>query len=71
METATNRSTLQFHVSAMSCGHCVRAITEAVQQIDPQAGVQADLSTHTVTVETAADRAVVVAGLTEAGYRPD
>ncbi|HET9643911.1 MAG TPA: heavy-metal-associated domain-containing protein [Burkholderiaceae bacterium] len=71
METATTRSTLHFHISAMSCGHCLRAITETVHQIDRAARVEADLPAHTVMVETSAERGVVVAALSEAGYRPD
>ena len=45
----------------MSCGHCVRAITEAVHEADAQATVQADLASHQVTVETTATREAVVA----------
>ena len=28
---------LEFNIQAMSCGHCVKAITEAVHEVDPQA----------------------------------
>jgi copper chaperone len=55
----------------MSCGHCVRAITEAVLAVDPQARVSADLPQHQVQVESSAPREALVASLTEAGYPPD
>jgi len=32
-----------FDVVGMTCGHCVRAVTEAVQHVDPTATVQVDL----------------------------
>ena len=61
---------LTFEIPNMTCGHCVRAITEAVKSVDPAATVQTDLATHQVQVDTAADRHAVVAQLTEAGYAP-
>jgi copper chaperone len=61
---------LEFTVQAMSCGHCVKAITEAVHAVDPQATVEADLATKRVQVQTEAARTAVVAALAEAGYAP-
>jgi copper chaperone len=59
-----------FQIPAMSCGHCVRAITEAVHAVDPAALVQADLATHQVEVDTTAPREAVAASLAAAGYAP-
>jgi copper chaperone len=61
---------LSFEIPEMSCGHCVRAITEAVHAADPAARVEADLPSHRVQVETTATREAVVAQLVEAGYAP-
>lgn len=61
---------LSFQIPNMTCGHCVRAVTEAVQAIDPTATVQADLPTHQVSVDTTAAREAVVTELTKAGYQP-
>jgi copper chaperone len=61
---------LEFTVPAISCGHCVRAVTEAVHEIDPKAQVQVDLARKSVQVQTDAARAAVTAALTEAGYAP-
>ncbi|MFN7668368.1 MAG: heavy-metal-associated domain-containing protein [Burkholderiales bacterium] len=58
----------QWKVSGMSCGHCVRAITQAIQALDPQAQVQVSLSEASVTVESSLDEAVVAAVIQEAGY---
>lgn len=61
---------LDFQIPNMTCGHCVKAVTQAVQAADPAATVQADLATHRVTVVTTAPREAVVAQLAEAGYQP-
>jgi copper chaperone len=61
---------LSFQIPNMTCGHCVRAVTEAVQAADPAAKVQADLPSHRVEVETSAEREAVAARLVEAGYAP-
>jgi copper chaperone len=63
---------IQFHVPDMSCNHCVAAITQAVQAVDPGARVQADLAAHRVDVETArAAPEAVAAAIREAGYTPE
>lgn len=61
---------MEFKVDSMSCGHCVKAVTQAVQSVDPQAKVDVDLGSHTVRVETAREETAVAAALTEAGYPP-
>ena len=61
---------LSFQIPNMTCGHCVRAVTEAVQTADPAATVVADLPTHQVQVQTTAPREAVVAQLAAAGYQP-
>ncbi len=61
---------LVFDIPNMSCGHCERAITEAVKGLDPRATVRADLDSKKVEVDTTADRQAVVARLTDAGYSP-
>jgi copper chaperone len=60
----------EFQIPNMSCGHCVRSITEAVQALDPAARVTADVPQHKVQVESTAQREALVARLTEAGYAP-
>ena len=61
---------IQFNIPQMSCGHCVRAVTEAVKEVDPQARVDVDLAARKVSVESQAERQKIVAALTEAGYTP-
>jgi copper chaperone len=62
---------IEFQVPAVSCGHCVRAIHEAVKEVDAQAKVDVNVDTKRVNVESSADRVKLVAALTEAGYPPN
>ena len=59
-----------FDIPNMSCGHCVRSITQAVQSLDAAARVQTDLAQHRVKVQTTVPREQLVAALTAAGYAP-
>jgi copper chaperone len=58
----------QFHVEGMSCEHCVRAVTRAVQQLDAQAAVQVDLKAATVTVNSTQPRPRIAEAIREEGY---
>ncbi len=57
-----------FNVEGMSCGHCVKAITEAVQAKDPAASVRVDLAAREVGVESALTAEQVIAAISEEGY---
>lgn len=55
-------------VSGMSCGHCERAITQALLQLDPQAKVHIDRLRSIVRVDSSQPRDRVVQAITEEGY---
>lgn len=57
-----------FIVQGMSCGHCVKAITQAVQAKDPAADVRIDLGTKTVQVQSSLPADAVVEAIKEEGY---
>jgi copper chaperone len=59
---------MEFDIPAISCGHCVKAVTEAVKQVDPAAQVSVDLESKKVTVQTTRERDAVAAALADAGY---
>lgn len=61
---------IEFEVKDATCGHCVAAITKAVEGVAPAAQVQVDLSAHTVRVEGANDAAAIESAIREAGYAP-
>ncbi|EPJ96563.1 heavy-metal-associated domain-containing protein [Pseudomonas sp. CFII68] len=57
-----------FNVQGMSCGHCVKAITQAVQAKDPAADVQINLGAKTVQVQSSLPADAVLAAIKEQGY---
>ena len=57
-----------FNVEGMSCGHCVRTITQAVQAKDPAASVRVDLAAKEVGVESALSADQVIDLISEEGY---
>ncbi|MGH8388048.1 MAG: heavy-metal-associated domain-containing protein [Pseudomonas sp.] len=57
-----------FNVEGMSCGHCVKAITQAVQAKDPAASVRVDLAAKEVGVESALTEQQVIEAISEEGY---
>lgn len=57
-----------FQVQGMSCGHCVRSVTGAVQSVDPQAEVRVDLASGQVQVRTEGDRGAIARAIAEEGY---
>ena len=61
---------VQFHIENMTCGGCVRGVTKAIQSVDPEASVSADLATQKVEVTTQAARDRLVAALADAGFEP-
>jgi copper chaperone len=56
-------------VSGMSCGHCERAITQALLQMDPQAKVQIDRQRSSVQVDSEQPRDKLAQAIAEEGYQ--
>ncbi|KFA59747.1 hypothetical protein A9G48_09175 [Gilliamella sp. wkB18] len=56
-------------VNNMSCQHCVKTITKAINDIDPKAKVTVDLNKHEVNIEkgTISQEAAITA-VSEAGF---
>lgn len=62
-------ATFELHVQGMTCGHCARAVTLAIQARDRTAQVAVTLESRMVRAETSLDRAAVVATIEAEGYR--
>jgi len=60
--------TIELTLPSMTCGHCVKTVTQTAQRLDPQAQVRADLATHTVVVETTVARELLEEALSAEGY---
>jgi copper chaperone len=62
---------ISFQVNDMTCGHCVGAITQAIQKLDAGATVHIDLATHRVDIESGPAHAGTLRNAIEdAGYTP-
>ena len=60
---------LKYQVPAMSCGHCVNAITEEVMKVQGVRELEIDLETKMVLVRgSGIDDDAVRAAIDEAGY---
>lgn len=59
---------MQFSVNNMTCGHCVRTITTALQDLDAHAKVDVDLVSGRVQAEGNFTSAAAVAAMETAGY---
>ncbi len=59
----------EFHVEGMTCGHCERAVTNAVHEVDASAQVQIDRAQKKVVVQSAAGREALRHAIAEEGYQ--
>lgn len=60
---------LDFQVQGMTCGHCERAVTKAVQSLDPGAQVTVDRPSGRVSVATEKDAEAIRRAIEDEGYR--
>ena len=61
--------TLRLTVKGMTCGHCEKAVTRAIQQVDGGAVVSIDREANLVQVQTVADAESVCGAIREEGYQ--
>ena len=59
---------LTFHIPEIHCDGCIRSLTKAVQALDQNAILTADLQARRVTVQTSAPRATVAEAFEDAGF---
>ncbi len=60
---------LQLNVTGMTCGHCEKAVTQAIKALDPQAQIRIDRQQNQVNVESAQPRAAIAQAIAEEGYK--
>lgn len=56
-------------VEGMTCGHCKRAVTEAIRSVDPTARVDVDLASGTVTTDSSAAVDLLANAIRVEGYQ--
>jgi len=59
---------IALQVEGMSCGHCIRAVTNAIQGLDQAAKVEVDLAAKRVGAQTSLPRADVVRAVEKEGF---
>ncbi len=60
-----------FNVQGMTCGHCVKAVTRALQAQDAEAIVEVDLGHKQVKVQSALQAAQILQLIREEGYQAE
>jgi copper chaperone len=58
----------QLQVKGMTCQHCVKAVTKAIQALDSAAIVSVELPQGSVTVQTSLSREATAKAISEEGY---
>ena len=61
---------IELKLPTMTCGHCVRTVSETVRRVDAAARVDVDLPAQTVRIESQHERQEFVRALSEEGYAP-
>lgn len=57
-----------FNVQGMTCGHCVKAVTQAVHAQDGNARVEVDLAANQVRVDSGLSAPQIITAIEEEGY---
>ncbi|MFB4394067.1 MULTISPECIES: heavy-metal-associated domain-containing protein [unclassified Pseudomonas] len=60
-----------FNVQGMTCGHCVKAVTRAIQEQDTAARVEVDLAAGKVRVESTLEAERLLTTIREEGYQAE
>jgi copper chaperone len=67
--TRERSAIMKLTVEGMTCGHCVRTITNAIQALQPASRVGVDLESRIVSIDGDMDAAQAVAAIEAEGYR--
>ncbi|GEM45556.1 CopZ family metallochaperone [Deinococcus cellulosilyticus] len=60
--------TIELNITGMSCGHCEKAVKNALKSVSGVENAEVNLSQGTATVEGNADVQALIAAVTEEGY---
>jgi copper chaperone len=66
--TMSQQPTQTFTVTGMTCGHCEKAVTRAVKQVDAQAEVKIDRTANKVEVISTQAREAIAKAIANEGY---
>ena len=57
-----------FTVKGMTCGHCEKTVSKAVQALDAQARIVIDRTEQRVEIDTVVERQALVQAIEDEGY---
>jgi copper chaperone len=60
---------IELDIQGMTCGHCVRAVTEAIQNVKGVTNVQVNLQPGSANVEGEPNPEDLLAAIREEGYQ--
>jgi copper chaperone len=63
-------SMIELILPTMTCGHCVRTVTQTVQTVDTAARVEIDLPAHRVRIDSQREAQDFAKALAAEGYAP-
>jgi len=58
----------KIQLEGMSCGHCVKHVTEALEALDHTTDIQVELGTQSVVLHTEVNDELIKQAIDEAGY---
>jgi copper chaperone len=61
---------IELKLPTMTCGHCVRTVTQTVQAVDADAKVEIDLPTQRVRIQSLQPMEAFTRALADEGYAP-
>jgi copper chaperone len=61
---------IELNLPTMTCGHCVKTVTETVKRVDAAATLSIDLPSHQVRIDSTQPLQRFAAALSEEGYAP-
>ena len=61
-------TTINLKVTGMTCGHCEKAVTQAIRSLDSAAEISIDRDTNRVTIQTPIEPARFIAAISDEGY---
>ena len=61
---------LDLSLPGMTCQGCVRGVNASIKALDPEAQVEADLTTHTARIRTTAPESAIREAMVDGGYMP-
>ena len=59
---------IELTLPTMTCGHCVKTVTQTVQRVDAAARLEIELPEHRVRIDSALDAETFKKALADEGY---